>query len=185
MQNIDLSKLLSYALRHNPTELGLTLDAQGWVPVTELLTALQARDTSISAQQLQAVVASNDKKRFAFSEDGRLLRASQGHSVEVDLGLTPVPPPETLYHGTATRFLNGILFEGLRPGSRQHVHLSPDQPTADAVGRRHGKPVILLVKAGELHRAGGQFFLSANGVWLTAAVPPQYVALENSHSAAL
>ncbi|MCR5886316.1 RNA 2'-phosphotransferase [Hymenobacter sp. J193] len=178
MQNTQLSKLLSYALRHRPDELGLTLDAQGWVPVADLLAALQARDASISLAQLQEVVASNDKKRFAFSEDGQLLRASQGHSVEVDLGLTPIVPPATLYHGTATRFVASILAEGLRPGSRQHVHLSPDRATAEAVGRRHGQPAILLVAAGAMHEAGIAFYQSANGVWLTAAVPPQYLQPE-------
>ncbi|TYZ08133.1 RNA 2'-phosphotransferase [Hymenobacter lutimineralis] len=178
MQNTQLSKLLSYALRHRPDELGLTLDAQGWVPVTDLLTALQTRDARISLSQLQAVVASNDKKRFAFSEDGQLLRASQGHSVEVDLGLEPVVPPAALYHGTATRFVASILAEGLRPGSRQHVHLSPDRATAEAVGRRHGKPAILLVAAGAMHEAGIPFYQSANGVWLTAAVPPRYLQPE-------
>lgn len=182
MQNTQLSKLLSYALRHRPDELGLTLDAQGWVPVVDLLAALQAQDAGISRGQVEEVVASNDKKRFAFSDDGHLIRASQGHSVAVELGLQPLVPPETLFHGTATRFLASILTEGLRPGNRQHVHLSPDQPTAEAVGRRHGKPVILLVKAGELHRAGGQFFQSANGVWLTVAVPAQYMVAETGQS---
>ncbi|RSK33291.1 RNA 2'-phosphotransferase [Hymenobacter metallilatus] len=178
MQNTELSKLLSYALRHRPEELGLTLTAQGWVPVSNLLAALQARDASITLARLQVVVASNDKKRFAFSEDGQLIRASQGHSVAVELDLPLQVPPEILYHGTATRFLAAILEQGLRPGNRQHVHLSSDRPTAEAVGRRHGKPVVLLVKAGELHRAGGQFFRSANGVWLTAAVPVPYLVAE-------
>ena len=182
MQNTQLSKLLSYALRHHPAELALTLDAQGWASVADLLAALRARDSGITLEQLQEVVASNDKKRFAFSDDGHLIRASQGHSVAVELGLQPQVPPETLFHGTATRFLASILAEGLRPGNRQHVHLSPDQPTAEAVGRRHGKPVILRVKAGELHRAGGQFFQSANGVWLTAAVPAQYMVAETGQT---
>ncbi|MBG8553570.1 RNA 2'-phosphotransferase [Hymenobacter guriensis] len=178
MQNTQLSKLLSYALRHRPDELGITLDAQGWVPVTDLLATLQTRDASISLAQLKEVVVSNDKKRFAFSEDGQQLRASQGHSVEVDLGLEPIVPPATLYHGTATRFVASILAEGLRPGSRQHVHLSPDRTTAETVGRRHGKPAILLVAAGAMHEAGMTFYQSANGVWLVAAVPPQYLQPE-------
>jgi putative RNA 2'-phosphotransferase len=164
MQNTHLSKLLSYTLRHRPDELGLALDAQGWVPVADLLVALQARDASISRAQVEAVVASNDKKRFAFSEDGQQIRASQGHSVAVDLGLMPQVPPETLYHGTATRFLEAIMAEGLRPGSQQHVHLSPDPATAETVGRRHGKPVILQVAAGQMHKAGTEFYQSANGV---------------------
>ena len=178
MQNTQLSMLLSYTLRHRPDELGLTLDAQGWVPVADLLEALQARDAGISRAQVEDVVASNDKKRFAFSEDGLQIRASQGHSVAVELGLEPQAPPETLYHGTATRFLASIMAEGLRPGSRQHVHLSPDPATAETVGRRHGKPAILRVAAGAMHEAGTEFYQSANGVWLTAAVPPQFLQPE-------
>lgn len=178
MQKTQLSKLLSYTLRHRPEELGLTLDAQGWVSVVDLLAALQSRDAGISRGQVEEVVASNDKKRFAFSEDGQRLRASQGHSVAVELGLEPVAPPARLYHGTATRFLASIAQEGLRPGGRQHVHLSPDRATAETVGRRHGQPAILRVAAGTMHQAGFSFYYSANGVWLTAAVPPAYLEPE-------
>jgi putative RNA 2'-phosphotransferase len=124
---------------------------------------------------LHEVVATNDKQRFSLSADGAKIRANQGHSVAVELGLIPMTPPELLYHGTATRFLTSIRETGLRSGSRQHVHLSADQATAVAVGSRHGKPVVLTVQAGQLHRAGGQFYLSENGVWLTGAVPPEYL----------
>jgi putative RNA 2'-phosphotransferase len=123
------------------------------------------------------VVESNDKKRFAFSPDGSSIRASQGHSVEVDLGLAPVAPPERLFHGTATRFLDAIRAEGLRPQSRRHVHLSPDEETAVKVGQRHGKPAVLLVHAGAMHRDGHVFYRSENGVWLTTVVPVGYLKI--------
>ena len=124
---------------------------------------------------LEEIVATSDKKRFTLSEDGKRIRAAQGHSVEVALGIEPVVPPETLYHGTATRFLEPIRAEGLKPGSRQQVHLSADEVTAHAVGTRHGKPAILRVAAGDMHRAGHAFYRADNGVWLTDAVPPQFL----------
>jgi putative RNA 2'-phosphotransferase len=178
MQNQALSKTLSYILRHKPEEFGLKLDPEGWLSVAELLSALRARGHSVTQEQLHAVVATNDKQRFSLSADGAKIRANQGHSVAVELGLTPITPPELLYHGTATRFLASIRETGLRSGSRQHVHLSADAATAVAVGSRHGKPMVLTVQAGKLYRAGVQFYLSANGVWLTEAVPPEYLQAE-------
>lgn len=175
MQNQALSKTLSYVLRHKPEELGLELDAQGWVSVADLLAALQTRYPEVTLDQLREVVATNEKKRFAFSADEQLIRANQGHSVAVDLALEAVVPPEVLYHGTATRFLASIRENGLLRGSRQHVHLSSDPETATAVGRRHGRPVVLTVQAGKLHRAGASFYLSENGVWLTLTVSPEYI----------
>lgn len=178
MQNQALSKTLSYVLRHKPEALGLQLDAQGWVSVAELLRALQTRQPAVTRDQVYEVVATNDKKRFALSEDGTKIRANQGHSVAVELGLAAVAPPELLYHGTATRFLASIRQSGLHSGTRQHVHLSADPTTAATVGRRHGPPVVLTVHAGPLHRAGGHFYLAANGVWLTSAVSPEYLGAE-------
>lgn len=172
---VRLSKFLSLVLRHEPETIGLALDPNGWVAVDELLAAAAKAGTPIAPESLRQVVATNDKKRFAFSEDGLRIRASQGHSVEVDLDLPPSVPPDVLFHGTATRFLDPIRAEGLRAQSRQHVHLSPDEATAVKVGMRHGKPVVLRVHAGRMHQAGHVFFLSANGVWLTAAVPPDYL----------
>jgi putative RNA 2'-phosphotransferase len=120
---------------------------------------------------LDRVVGENDKQRFALSADGRRIRASQGHSVAVELGLEPREPPAVLFHGTADRNLDSIRAEGLRPGRRTHVHLSADEATATAVGRRHGRPVVLRVHAGRMHAAGHAFYRSDNGVWLTARVP--------------
>lgn len=174
---VRLSKFLSLVLRHDPGTIGITLDPNGWVPVDELLSAAARAGTSITREQLDEVVATNDKKRFAFSPDGTRIRASQGHSLEVDLGLDPVEPPERLFHGTATRSVESIRAEGLIRQSRQHVHLSPDEETATRVGQRHGKPVVLIVRAGQMHRDGHAFYRSDNGVWLTASVPPEYLEI--------
>lgn len=175
MLKAQCSKFLSYVLRHRPDSIGITLDANGWVDVDVLLAAAQRHGKNLSRTLLEQVVATNDKKRFAFSEDGKRIRASQGHSVSVDLDLKPVTPPELLYHGTVERFLDSIRSQGLVRGSRHHVHLSPDEATARKVGSRRGKPVILIVEAGRMHAAGHQFFRSANNVWLTEKVPPEFL----------
>jgi putative RNA 2'-phosphotransferase len=162
-------------LRHAPESVGLRLDEAGWVDVDELLAAAARAGVALDRPTLERVVAENDKKRFALSDDGLRIRASQGHSVAVELGLTPVEPPEVLFHGTADRNLDSIRAQGLVSGSRTHVHLSADEATAVNVGRRHGRPVVLRVQAGEMHRAGHPFFRSDNGVWLTAAVPVEHI----------
>ncbi|MEM1093278.1 MAG: RNA 2'-phosphotransferase [Bacteroidota bacterium] len=169
------SKFLSLVLRHKPEAAGVTLDAHGWVAVDALLQGAQAAGVTLDRAMLDEVVRTSDKQRFAFSADGQRIRASQGHSVRVDLQLAPVQPPATLFHGTATRFLASIRTYGLRPGTRQHVHLSADATTATRVGQRHGTPVVLTVHASPLHAAGHRFFRSANGVWLTDTVPPDHL----------
>jgi len=175
MSDVHTSKFLSYVLRHRPDSIGIALDENGWVDVEVLLAAAERHGKRLSRQVLERAVAENDKKRFAFSEDGRRIRASQGHSVSVDLALEPIEPPELLYHGTVERFLESIREKGLVRGSRHHVHLSPDEATARKVGSRRGKPVILVVEAGRMHQAGYQFFRSANGVWLTESVPAEFL----------
>jgi len=172
---VQLSKYLSYVLRHHPESVGLELEEGGWVPVDELRDACRRDGHPISLAQLQRVVATNDKKRFSFDATGRRIRANQGHSVEVDLGLDPLEPPELLYHGTVARFLGSILQEGLQRRSRHHVHLSADDATARRVGSRRGRPVVLVIEAGRMHRDGHTFYRSENGVWLTGAVPPEYL----------
>ena len=173
---ITVSKYLAKYLRHAPHELGLTLQPGGWVPVDDLLAAADEHGFPITYDELVECVETNDKRRFAFDGTGDLIRANQGHSVEVDLHLEEREPPEVLYHGTVERFLPSILAEGLNKGKRHHVHLSKDVETARKVGARRGKPVILEVAAGRMHRDGHTFLLSANGVWLTDAVPPAYLA---------
>lgn len=170
------SKFMSLVLRHEPEKIGLQLDAQGWADVDDLLQRMADHGVALDRQALQAVVETNDKQRFALSDDGLRIRASQGHSIQVDLGLEALQPPAWLYHGTVARFVGAIREQGLRPGERQHVHLSLDRQTAQQVGARRGAPVILSVDAGRMHADGHVFHRSANGVWLTTHVPPQYIA---------
>jgi putative RNA 2'-phosphotransferase len=172
---VKMSKFLSLVLRHKPEEIGLTLDQNGWADVEELIRLANLRGTRLTSALLQQVVSENDKKRFALSDDGLRIRASQGHSVDIDLALSPAAPPEVLYHGTASRFIDSIRTSGLHSANRRHVHLSLDVPSATKVGQRHGKPVVLVVKAGAMAAAGHAFFLSANGVWLTEKVPVEFI----------
>lgn len=179
MKDSDLiaaSKRLARYLRHAPEAIGLTLDADGgWVDVDVLLAALAANGLPLTRAELEEVVARNDKRRFAFDSTGTRIRASQGHSVEVELGLPVAEPPPLLFHGTVERFLPSIMAEGLRPMERREVHLSRTHETASRVGARRGKPIVLTVDARGMHAAGHEFRVSENGVWLTAHVPPQFL----------
>ncbi|MEU3225115.1 RNA 2'-phosphotransferase [Streptomyces sp. NPDC006976] len=174
-RTVKVSKYLSRHLRHQPERIGITLDAHGWVPIDELLHAAARHHFPVTRAELDHVVLSNDKQRFAV--EGDRIRASQGHTVDVDLGLPPAEPPAYLYHGTVGRALDAIRAEGLRPMNRTHVHLSPDRETATRVGARRGRPVVLSVDAGAMHRAGHTFHVSANGVWLASAVPAEFLRL--------
>ncbi|MBT2390183.1 RNA 2'-phosphotransferase [Streptomyces sp. ISL-1] len=172
-RTVKVSKYLSKHLRHQPDRLGITLDENGWVAVDELIRAAAAHGFRFTRAELDHVVAVNDKRRFTI--DGTRIRANQGHTVEVDLDLPPAEPPAYLYHGTVALSLDAIRAEGLRPMKRHHVHLSPERETATRVGARRGRPVVLSVHAGAMHRAGHLFHVSANGVWLTGAVPPEFL----------
>ncbi|MEU1087387.1 RNA 2'-phosphotransferase [Streptomyces sp. NPDC005892] len=172
-RTVKVSKYLSKHLRHQPERIGLTLDPNGWVDVAELLEAAARNHFPITRAELEHVVVANDKQRFAL--EGDRLRAHQGHTVGVDLDLPPAEPPPFLYHGTVARSLTEIRAEGLRPMGRHHVHLSPDRETATRVGARRGRPVVLSVDAGAMHRAGHVFRVTANGVWLAESVPPAYL----------
>lgn len=167
-----ISKFLSYVLRHKPDAIDLDLDPEGWASIEELIAKA---DIPLDLGMLHEVVATNDKKRFVISDDGLFIRANQGHSITIDLGLKPVEPPELLYHGTTTRFLNSIQAHGLLPQNRQYVHLSRDAETAAKVGQRHGKAVILTIPALQMHQQGHQFFQAQNAVWLTKSVPPEVI----------
>ncbi|MEC4986718.1 MAG: RNA 2'-phosphotransferase [Oscillatoria sp. PMC 1068.18] len=175
---VKISKYLSYHLRHHPDKLGLQLAPGGWIAVDTLLTACQRDKFSLTAPELAAVVAENDKKRFSFDSTGKLIRANQGHSIEVDLQLEPMEPPAILYHGTQEDAVQSILKQGLSKMSRHHVHLSTDLETAKNVGKRHGKPVIFVVAAGKMDRDGYTFYCSENQVWLVEKVPPAYLTLD-------
>jgi len=174
-RDIGTSKFLSLVLRHKPDTIGLTLDANGWVDIDVLLGAARDHGKKIDRQTLDRVVATNDKRRFSISEDGTRIRAAQGHSVAIDLALAPIIPPEVLYHGTATRFLDSIMAKGLIPGRRRHVHLSADIETAERVGKRHGKPVVLIIDAAAMTTRGVNFYRSENDVWLTDHVPSEHL----------
>jgi putative RNA 2'-phosphotransferase len=167
------SKFLAYLLRHDPASAGLELLEGGWVPVAALERAAARHGRPLPPELLRRVLEAPGKKRFE-ARDG-MIRAAQGHSVPVDLGLAPAVPPAVLYHGTVARFLPAIREQGLRPGRRVHVHLSADEATAAAVGARRGRPVVLRVDAAGMRAAGHEFFRAANGVWLTGPVPPAFL----------
>jgi putative RNA 2'-phosphotransferase len=170
-REIKISKFLSYVLRHQPEAIGLTLDRNGWVPVADLL---EKAPLNLNWQELKQVVQLNDKKRFAFNKDFTLIRANQGHSVKIEMEFLPTRPPNLLYHGTAEKFLTAIQQQGLIKKQRHHVHLSKDVQSATQVGKRHGKPIILLIDAKKMYETGYPFYLSDNGVYLVDEVPPVY-----------
>ncbi len=174
-KNEDISKLLSLVLRHKPETIGIELDKNGWADVSELLSKI---GRNISMDLLEEIVATSDKKRFAFNDAKTKIRANQGHSINVDVELKVVTPPKILYHGTADRFLESIMAKGLEKGNRLHVHLSENYDTATKVGIRHGKPLILKIDAEKMNNDGYKFYLSANNVWLTDFVPVKYISCE-------
>jgi putative RNA 2'-phosphotransferase len=170
---VRMSKFLSLVLRHKPETVGITLDDAGWVDIDKLLACLAQHGKFCPRHMFDEIVAKNEKKRFTV--EGNRVRAAQGHSVDVDLGYKPVEPPELLYHGTIFTALDGIKQFGLKSQSRQHVHLSADTQTAETVGSRRGKPVIVVVRAQEAHKAGVKFYLADNNVWLADAVPYKFL----------
>lgn len=173
----SISKFMSLVLRHQPQTIGLTLDEAGWTSVDELLSKASATGKRLSRELLNEVVATNDKKRFAFSEDGLRIRASQGHSIDIELGLKQAEPPAVLYHGTTTRFVESVLATGLDKRKRHHVHMTSDISIALSVGQRYGVPVLLQIDAARMRKDGHLFFQSDNGVWLTDHVPAHYLTV--------
>jgi putative RNA 2'-phosphotransferase len=177
MEKLDAkkSKLLSLVLRHQPELIGIDLDSAGWTPVAGLLDALARHGKAMTAEDLERVVTGNDKQRFAFSADRQMIRANQGHSVAIELGLSPAVPPVELFHGTAARFLDSIREQGLTKQQRHHVHLHRDASLAETVGARRGAAVVLTIDAAAMQADGKTFFVTENQVWLTEAVPPRYL----------
>ncbi|WP_174826770.1 RNA 2'-phosphotransferase [Ruegeria arenilitoris] len=166
---------MSLVLRHKPEEIGLRLDQHGWARVDDLLKNLKKANRKLSRDELFQLVESSDKKRFTLSEGRLHIRAAQGHSIDVDLGLEAQCPPDELYHGTASANLDSIFSDGLNPGRRRQVHFSLDPDTAESVGQRHGKPVVLRVDALKMFKDGFDFFQADNSVWLTNKVPAVYL----------
>ncbi|GAB0154790.1 RNA 2'-phosphotransferase [Chryseobacterium sp. Alg-005] len=171
-----ISKFLSLILRHQPETINLELDENGWADINELMAKSAKNKIYFTSEELDEVVETNNKKRFAFNENKTRIRANQGHSIDVDLALKTQQPPEFLYHGTAEINISSILENGIQKRSRQHVHLSADKETATKVGMRHGKPVILTIRTGLMFQEGIEFYLSDNGVWLTDFVDAKYIS---------
>ena len=174
MTRTELSRFIALILRHRPEVIGIALDAHGWANVDELIAGI-SKTHPLTRETLEAIVASDEKQRYAFNENKTFIRANQGHSIPVDLELKAIEPPRILYHGTGEKFVASIEKQGLRAKSRLYVHLSEDGETALKVGARHGKPVIFCVIAKEMHRDGYAFYRSLNGVWLTREVPGLYL----------
>ncbi|HNY32810.1 MAG TPA: RNA 2'-phosphotransferase [Fibrobacteria bacterium] len=172
---VSKSKFLSLVLRHAPETIGLVLDGHGWAQVADLLEKANQGKVALTIDELLEIVETNEKKRFELSPDDERIRAVQGHSIDVDLELSPTTPPATLYHGSAQQNLSGIRESGIQRGKRRYVHLSGDPETALKVGARHGKPVLLCLDTARLTQAGHLFCLSKNGVWLTDNVLPEFV----------
>lgn len=171
----NLSKYISLILRHKPEVIGISLDEHGWADVGELIEGINNSGTYVDMNILESIVASDSKQRYSFSEDKKHIRANQGHSVDVDVELEKVEPPEFLIHGTGKKYVESIDTNGLIPKSRLYVHLSDDKDIAIEVGRRHGEVALYIIAAGEMHRDGYEFYLSKNGVWLTKEVPVRYL----------
>ena len=169
------SKYISLILRHKPEEAGITLDKNGWANVDNLVHGVSLKFPGFDRNILEAIVSTDEKQRYSFNEDHTLIRANQGHSIQVDVELERVDPPEYLYHGTATKYMDSIYDHGLIPKSRLYVHLSKTPATAIEVGKRHGKPVIYRIRTKDMHHDGFIFYKSANGVWLTKEVPTKYM----------
>ncbi len=178
-QNTKKSKFLSLILRHQPSVAGLELDEEGWVSIDKLLTGCASKGVNISRPELESIVSTNDKQRFTICQKTNRIRANQGHSIPIELNLTPTTPPDILYHGTATRFQDAIFDRGLLKMNRHHVHLSADKQMAKKVGQRHGKLLLLEINTGQMTEDGFEFYLSANNVWLVDRVPTCYLTIVN------
>lgn len=174
MSNDSMSKFISLILRHHPEAAYIELDEHGWAEVDKLIEGIRRTGKRINRELLEEIVRTDNKQRYSFNEDKTYIRANQGHSVPVDVGLKEQEPPVFLYHGTAAGFLASIEREGLKPMGRLYVHLSKDVEIAVNVGKRHGKPVVLKIHSGDMYRDGQAFYLSENGVWLTKKVVPEY-----------
>jgi len=181
--NTRVSKFLSLVLRHSPEIIHLNIDKNGWAGIDEIIDkAGKYKSLHLSVELIKEVVEKNDKQRFIISDDGKRIRANQGHSITIDLELESKTPPDILYHGTATRFLGSIMKDGLKPMTRQYVHLSATEKTALTVGKRHGEPTVLHIDAKGMYEDGYKFYLSENGIWLVEKVPAEYIKNNNKEA---
>lgn len=156
------SKRLAYLLRHSKLP-----NHKGWIKVDVVQNEL-----GVLLLDIQKIVYEDTKGRFEFSEDKSSVRALYGHSIDVNLGLEPTTPPPVLYHGTAEKYIDSIMKEGLRPRKRNFVHLSETMDMAKQVGARHGSPVVLSIDIEAMIRGGYKFYKAQNGIWLTGDIPP-------------
>lgn len=175
MNTEKLSKFISLILRHKPEEIGITLDEHGWAKVEDLINGINKSGRHIDMDILEEIVKTDNKQRYSFNEDKTKIRANQGHSIPVTIEFKELEPPKTLYHGTATKSLAGIMQQGIKSMSRLYVHLSKDFETAKQVGTRHGECVVLVINAKRMYENGIKFYLSENGVWLTEYVDTKYI----------
>lgn len=182
MSLTDTSRFMSLILRHHPEKIGIRLDEHGWAKVDELIAGI-AKTRKFDMEILEEIVRTDNKQRYSFNDDKTLIRANQGHSIQVDVELLEAEPPQELWHGTGEKYVASIDVQGLIPKTRLYVHLSKDAETAVVVGKRHGNPVLYIVKAGEMYKDGYKFFLSKNGVWLTKEVPVRYLEKRELQSA--
>lgn len=180
MNDNKIGKFICLILRHKPEVIGIELDKNGWANIDELIEGVKKKYPDFNREKLEHIVETDNKQRYSVSGDKSKIRARQGHSINVDVELKELEPPEFLYHGTADRFLDSIMKKGLVPGSRLYVHLSKDEETAVKVGKRHGKPVVLKIEAKRMSENGFIFYLSENEVWLTKSVPAEYFTLLNT-----
>lgn len=176
--DIELGRFISLILRHKPEAVGIELDSNGWADVDELISGINKAGKKIDIEILERIVRENNKQRYSFNETHTKIRANQGHSVNVDVELKEAIPPDKLYHGTATRFMDSIKKNGITKQSRQHVHLSADKETATAVGKRHGKPIVLIIDTVKMREDGHKFYISENGVWLCDDISWKYISEE-------
>lgn len=174
-ENTNLSRFISYVLRHNPDAAGIKLSENGWADVNELLDGINKTGRKINFETLKTIVDKDNKRRFSFNDDMTKIRANQGHSINVQVEMAERIPPDVLYHGTAERFLENIKKYGIVKKTRRYVHLSNDAETAIKVGSRHGKPVVLTIDTKQMVADGYRFLLSANGVWQSQDVPWKYI----------
>ena len=171
----EISKFMSLVLRHQPEKINVVLDENGWTDVAIFLSQMNTKGFSVDMKKLEEIISINEKQRFALNDTKDKIRANQGHSVEIDLGLSPTEPPQILYHGTSQNAISSIKEQGITKQNRQHVHLSAQIETAINVGSRHGKVVVLTIKALEMHQNGEIFYISDNGVWLTDMIENKYI----------